>query len=144
VPLSQPPRNGSTVTPHDHVEILNGDDLIRRISEEQVVTVGGVRRISSIAFQPSGGANGGMSIDIKKSIEEAQLIATDFVTTPKWIGSVIFKAEAPRSLELQVGYDPQPDNIHHGEIWGAFSKAKSKSIQRASAWFVPIPEVAVA
>jgi hypothetical protein len=144
VPLSQPPRNGTVVVPHDHPEILNDDDLIRRISEEQVVTVGGVRRISSIAFQPSAGADGGMSIDIKKSIEEAQLIAVNFVTTPKWIGSVIFKANSPRSLGLLVGYDPQADNLHHGEVWGAFSKAKSKSIQRSSQWFVEIPEVAVA
>jgi hypothetical protein len=144
VPLSQPPRNGAGVVPHDHPEILNDDDVIRRISEEQLVTVRGVRRISSIAFQPSGGANGGMSIDIKKSIEEAQLVAVDFVTTPKWIGSVIFKVDSPRSLGLLVGYDPLPDNLHHGEVWGAFSKAKSKSIQQASQWFVAIPDVAVA
>src|SRR5437763_1829630 len=81
-------------------------------------------------------SNGGMSVDIKKSIEEAQLVAVDFVTTPKWIGSVIFKASSPRSLRLLVGYDPLADNLNHGEIWGAFSKAKSKSIQQASQWFV--------
>lgn len=144
VPLSQPPRNGSVVQPHDHPEISDDDDLIRRISEEQLVTVGGVRRISSLAFQASGGPNGGMSIDIKKSIEEAGMVAADFVTTPRWTGSVVFKATVPRSRGLLVGYDPLPDNPHHGEIWGQFPKATSKAIQRASQWFVEIPNVAVA
>jgi hypothetical protein len=117
VPLSQPPRNGLVVQPHDHPDILSADDLIRRISEEQVVTVGGVRRISSIAFQPSG-SDGGMSVDIKKSIEEAGTVVVHFVTTPRWIGSVVFKAGIPRAQGLLVGYDPLPDNPHHGEIWG--------------------------
>jgi hypothetical protein len=132
------------VLPHDHAEILNEDDLIRRVSEEQIVTVGGVRRISSIAFQPSGGPAGGMSIDIKRSIEEARIVVVDFVTTPRWIGSVMFAAAVPRGQNLQVGYDPLPDNSHHGEVWGTFSKAKSKAIQRASHWLVPIPQVNVA
>jgi hypothetical protein len=85
-----------------------------------------------------------MSIDIKKSIEEAGLDPKTFVITPRWIGSVIFNVDTPRSLGLQVGYDPIPENNHHGEVWGQFTKAKSKSIQRASQWFVAIPDVSTA
>lgn len=144
MPLSQPPRNGGNVIPHDHPDILNSDEIIRRISEEQLVTVGGVRRISSIAFQPSGGANGGMSIDVRASIEEAGLNAKQFVTTPKWIGSVVLYASVPRDQGLLVGYDPIPGNDHHGEVWGQFSKGKSKALQRACQWFVPIAGTATA
>jgi len=84
-----------------------------------------------------------MSIDIKKSIEAAGLDARVFVTTPKWIGSVVFKAGVPRASGLLVGYEPIPGNDHHGEVWGTFSKADSKNIQRASIWFVAIPDVDV-
>ncbi|RXH32020.1 hypothetical protein XH94_32500 [Bradyrhizobium zhanjiangense] len=140
--MSPPPHNGGVVVPHDHQEILDGDDIIRRISDEQCITTAeGTRRVSSIAFQASSGPNGGMSIDIKRSIEEAQLVAAEFVTTPKWIGSVTMKAAVPRSVGLMVGYDPLPDNVHHGEVWGKFDRKKSKHLQRNSQWFVPIPGV---
>jgi hypothetical protein len=141
VALSPPPRdpNDGEVIPHDHDEIANEDDIIRRISDQQIVNVGGVRRISSLAFQASSDSpRAGMSIDIKSSIEAAGLNAATFVTTPKWTGSVVFKAGAARALGFMVGYDPMPDNDHHGEVWGAFTKRTSKSLQRACQWFVPV------
>jgi hypothetical protein len=143
VPLSPPPRDGANnVVPHDHQEIANDDDLIRRISEEQtVVDDKGVRRVSSMAFNCSTGPDGGMSVDIKRSIEEVGDDAATFVTTPRWIGSVIFKVGVPRSLGFQVGYDPIPGNDHHGEVWGKSTKATKKRIQSAARWFVQIPDV---
>jgi hypothetical protein len=72
-----------------------------------------------------------MSIDIKPSIEAAGLDAATFVTTPKWTGSVVFKAGAARALGFMVGYDPITDNDHHGEVWGVFTKRTSKSLQRS-------------
>ena len=143
MPLSPPPHNGGVVVPHNHAEILDDDDIIRRISEEQCVTTAQGRRVSSIAFQPSSGANPGMSIDIKKSIEEAQLVVIDFVTTPKWIGSAVLKASTPRLKALMVGYDPIPENGHHGEVWGKFDRKISKHLQRNSQWLVRIPGVAL-
>jgi hypothetical protein len=143
--LSPPPHDGGVVVPHDHLEILNGDDIIRRISKEQCInTPQGGRRVSSIAFQPSSGPQGGMSIDIKKSIEEAGLAAADFVTTPRWVGSAVFKADLPRSLSLMVGYEPIPGNPPHGELWGQFDRKISKALQRGSQWFVQIQGVALA
>jgi hypothetical protein len=50
-----------------------------------------------------------MSIDIKSSIDAADLDAATFVTSPKWTGSVVFKAGAARGLGFMVGYDPMPD-----------------------------------
>jgi hypothetical protein len=144
VPLSPPPRDANgNVLPHDHAEILNQDDIIRRISDQQIVEVAGRRRISSIAFQPSDGENAGVSIDIPKSIIDAGLDPQTFVTTPRWIGSVIFKADVPRSYRLQVGYDPILGNDHHGELWGHVTKGTAKNIQRACQWFVQIPDVAI-
>ncbi|WP_416193923.1 hypothetical protein [Nitrobacter sp. TKz-YC01] len=143
MPLSPPPHKNGAVIPHDHPEITGNDDVVRRISLQQVVNKGGRRRISSLAFQPSSSEDGGMSIDIIKSIECAGLNAPQFVTTPKWIGSVIFKAGVPRENGLLVGYDPLPHNDHHGEVWGQFSKGISRAIQRASKWFVQITDVDV-
>jgi hypothetical protein len=59
-----------------------------------------------------------MSIDIKKSIEEAALDPRAFVTTPRWIGSVIFKTSVARQRGLLVGSDPIPGNDHHGGVGG--------------------------
>jgi hypothetical protein len=108
--LSQPQRDANgEVVPHDHPEIANEDDIIRRISEQQIVNVRGTRRVSSVVFQASSDSpNAGMSIDIKSSIEAAGLDPVAFVTTPRWTGSVIFKAGAARTLGLMVGYDPFP------------------------------------
>lgn len=145
MPLSPPPldHNG-VVEPHDHEEILNDDDIVRRISAHHlVVDSGGVRRISSMAFKPSTGPKGGMSIDIKKSIEMAGLNPVQFVTTPVWIGSVIFKAGVPRAHGLLVGFEPIAGNDHHGEVWGKFRSGTGKAIQRASQWFVAIPDTVI-
>lgn len=144
MPLSAPPLKDGRVEPHDHPDIQAADEIIRRISELQVVEVDGVKRVSSIAFQPSREVRGGLSIDIRKSMDCSGIDAVEFVTTPRWVGSVIFTAAAPRSMALFVGYEPIPDNVHHGEVWpGAesFSKKKSKELQRLARWFVPIPNV---
>lgn len=62
MPLKPPPRDAQgVVIPHDHDEIYSDDQIIRRISELQLVDdkkTGG-RRISSLAFNPSAGPNGG-------------------------------------------------------------------------------------
>jgi hypothetical protein len=67
LPLKPPPRDEvGVVIPHDHDEISSDDQIIRRISEQFLVKdekTGG-RRISSMAFNPSTGPNGGMSVDL--------------------------------------------------------------------------------
>ena len=146
MPLESPPRDASgNVIPHDHKDVGPSDGVIRRISETQLVTdKDGQRRISSKAFQASSGPNGGMSIDLERSIIEAGLDPKTYVTTPRWIGSVRFEAGALRAEGFKVGFDPIPENPHHGQVWGSFSRASKQRLQELSVWFVPIENVVTA
>jgi hypothetical protein len=143
VPLEPPPLDASgCVVPHDHAGVGPSDGVIRRISNNQVVTdKSGQKRISSKAFQGSSEANGGMSVDLECSILGAGLDPKRYVTTPRWIGSVRFEAGALRSEGFLVGFHPLPENPHHGEVWGDFSRAKKRLIQGHCVWFVPIQGV---
>jgi len=140
----QPPRDANgAVIPHDHPEILAEHTVIRRISEKQIVLDGkGQRRISSLAFNPSTGPNGGMSVDLEAFIIAQRRDPHAFVTTPVWMGSVCFTAGALRAERLQVGYDPLPDNDCHGEVWGLTGKrAQRRRLQSMAAWYVQIEGV---
>jgi hypothetical protein len=141
-----PPRDGADeVTPHDHAEILNHHLAIRRISDNHIVTDGaGQRRLSSMAFKPSSGTNGGMSVDIEPFIAAAGHAPREFVTTPEWMGSVFFVVGAVRAQALLVGYDPLPENDFHGEVWGAKTRGQWRQLQAIAAWYVEIPGTALA
>ena len=82
-----------------------------------------------------------MSIDLEKSIRDAGFDPRTYVTTPRWIGSVIFKAGDLRQEGFQVGFEPISDNPHHGEVWGTFSKPKQRILSRICQWFVEIENV---
>jgi hypothetical protein len=142
--LEPPPRDESSgnVIPHDHTGIGPSDGVIRRISENQIITdKNGQRRISSKAFQGSSETNSGMSVDLECSIVDAGLDPKVYVTTPRWIGSVRFEAGALRSEGFLVGFHPLPKNPHHGEVWGEFTRLKKRTLQRLCEWFVPIEGV---
>lgn len=141
-----PPRNGAgEVTPHDHAEILNHHLVIRRVSENHIVEDAvGQRRISSMAFKPSSGVNGGMSIDIEPFIAAAGHDPREFVTTPEWMGSVCLVVGVARAQALLIGYDPLADNDFHGEVWGAKTRGQWRQLQAIAAWYVEIPGVALA
>jgi hypothetical protein len=143
LPLEQPQRDeNGQVIPYDCDGIEGADGIIRRISDQFIVPDGkGGRRISSMAFKKSSGANAGMSIDIEKLIVEAGLSPREFVTAPKWMGSVRFTAQALRDEVLLVGFDPLEDNPYHGEVWGSFTSAKAKRLQRMAEWYVAIDGV---
>lgn len=143
MPLEPPPRDrAGKVVPHDHTGVGPSDGVIRRISENQLVTdKNGQRRISSKAFQASSGPNAGMSVDLECSIIGAGLDVATYVTTPRWIGSVRFEAGALRQEGYQVGFDPIPENPHHGEVWGDFGRSRRRRLQQLCVWFVPIPGV---
>jgi hypothetical protein len=143
-----PPRNEDDETiPHDHVEVVIGATLIRRISEAQTIVVDGRKRISTIAYKGSTDPGGSMSVDILPFILEDGYDPREWVTSPRWIGSVQFNCGFLRELNLLVGYDPIPPpatlpvNPYHGAVWGNFTKAVQKQIQHAATWFVEIPEV---
>ena len=147
MPLSEPPRDANgVVVPHDHLGIADADRIIRRISDEHIVPdpkAPSGKRISTLAFQSSKEGNLGMSVDLEASIIEAGLDVRSFVTTPKFMGSVWFHAAYLRSETFQVGYDPLPDNPHHGEVWGNFTRGRKKSLLASAQWFVPIHGVSL-
>jgi hypothetical protein len=134
------------VIPHDHPEILADDLVIRRVSDSWAVNdpkVPGGKRLSSMAFEKSRGVNGGMSIDLKRQIEEAGKDAKSWVTTPRWTGSVTLRVGDLRAEGFQVGFDPLEDNPYHGEVWGQFSKGKKKRLMNMCGWFVPLEGIAL-
>jgi hypothetical protein len=144
IEMQHPPRDeNNQVIPHDDPQIPDHSGIIRRISEQQLTDpdANGKRRISSKAFKPSNGDNGGMSVDLQMFIESAGLDAQKYVTTPRWIGSVSFIAGALRGKDFKVGYDPLPENVYHGEVWGAFSRSQIRYLQDNAIWFVPIRNV---
>ena len=144
--LKPPPRDeNGNVIPHDHEDIHAQDGIIRRIPEQHIVIdekIGG-KRISSMAFRCSSGANGGMSVDLQQQIEEAGIDAREFVTSPQWMGSVRFFAGQLRTEGLLVGYDPIETNPYHGEVWGNFSRRMQIRLQQLCEWFVPIEGVTI-
>jgi hypothetical protein len=139
-----------SVQPHDHDEILNNHEIIRRVSERQIVTDSSGKKInSSIIFKASEGKNSGMSVDLRQLIETAGINPKSYVTTPRWTGSLLFKVADLRGLGFKVGYDPieKPEpNPYHGEVWGTFSKGESgtrKKLQNLAVWFVEIENVSI-
>ena len=149
--IELPPRDETgRVIPHDHSEINNNDEVIRRISEKQIILdKNGNCRISSMAYKDAA-KKSGMSVDLKQLIEQDGLDPREYVTTPRWIGSVVFKVADLRGREFMVGYDPitppSPDpNPYHGEVWSAFSENQAvRRLRGIAEWFVPIPDVNLA
>ena len=150
--MPQPPPRSQTgeVLPHDHDEILPDHGIIRRVSEKQVVKrADGRRTLSTLAFKPStSGEYPGLSVDIEDWIREANKEPKEFVTTPRWVGSVRFTAGALRHEECRVGWDPLekegslPANPFHGEVWD-IDREKQTRLQEIAAWYVPIAGVDV-
>jgi hypothetical protein len=105
--------------------------------------------LSSLAFKPStSGANPGLSVDIEDWIRAANKDPKEFVTTPRWVGSVRFTAGALRQENCQVGWDPiekdgsMPGNPFHAEVWGV-DRAKQTRLQEIAVWYVPVAGVDV-
>ena len=88
-----------------------------------------------------------MSVDLQTQIEEAGLNCRQFLvdTKPQCVGAIRFEAGALREANLQVGFDPQPLNPYHGEVWGNFSRdMKRRILPDLARWFVKIEGVALA
>ena len=131
-----------TVQPYDDPTIPDGDHVIRRISYEEHVIYDvriGAQRVSSKAFRESSVGSCGMSIDIKRDIEDAGHDPGIFVMSERFSGAVEFRAEVPRSAGLVVGREPMLDNPHHGEVWRPgenrrFTKRQQRIMHRHASW----------
>ena len=108
MPLDSPPRDAAgAVVPHDHAGIAATDGVIRRISNLQIVIDKntGARRLSSYAFKPSSGSNGGMSVDLQREIEQEWTVAVgerQLATTRTALEGVLGAARADgRTVSLR-------------------------------------------
>ena len=97
-----------------------------------------------MAFKPSSGTNGGMSVNIENFIIAKDRDPRQFVTTPTWMGSVWFNVGLLRNEALLVGYSPVPENDCHGEVWGAKTRAQWCRLQQLASWYVEIDGVKIA
>ncbi|WP_300395131.1 hypothetical protein [Henriciella sp.] len=137
--------------PYDENEIEADDIIIRRIDPNEHIVPDdntGGERISSKAFSASSGDEGGMSVDVEKLIVADGVEPMDFVTTPRFTGSVYFIAESIRERELMIGYEPIEGNPYHGEVWrspngGRFTRAQKKALRETAEWYVELPGVAL-
>ena len=143
--LDEPPRNeDGEVTPHDHDGILGEDRIIRRVAREWVVEKRGKKCLSSIAYSPSSGPAGGMSVDVYELIASDGLDPVEYIKDPKHIGAVIIPVSGVRGLGFNVGYHPMDGKKYHSEVWGGFSRGNKRKMSEMAEWFVEIPGVASA
>jgi hypothetical protein len=82
-----------------------------------------------------------MSVDLETLINAAGLDARRYVATPEWVGAVRWTASQLRESNLQVGYDPLPENPFHGGVWGTFSRGTQNRLRDICETFVPISEI---
>ncbi len=141
--INSPPRDESgEVLPHNHDEILESHILLRRVPSNWVVDdPRSGKRISTMAFQPSSGKNGGLSVDIEFLILSSGVEPRSLLNSSGHLGVLSFQVGDVRQLGFSVGYDPLPDNPFHGEVWGNFSRPNKKKLLQLSSWYVPIDGV---
>ncbi len=146
------------VEPYDEPEIEEDDTLIRRIDPRYHLSWDHDRdceRISSKAFQASTKLKSGMSIDVEKLITNDDIDPKEWVTSPRFRGSVCFVAKVVRDMGLRVGYEPVEadgtveENPYHGEVWGPKEKpykitqSQQKTIHSTVEWYVELDGVAI-
>lgn len=146
------------VEPYDEQEIENDDVIIRRIDPQQHVVWDHDReckRVSTKAFQASTKLNSGMSVDVEELVQRDGIDPREWVTSPRFRGSVFFLTEVVRNLGLRVGYEPIEEdgtveaNPYHGEVWGPeekpykFTQSQQKKIHAAVEWYVELDGVAI-
>jgi hypothetical protein len=114
-----PPRDAQgNVIPHDHQEILSEHNVIRHIVPPQDLhrdQTTGITRVASGAYSES--SEGGMSVDIEDWMTVDGVPPLHYVTDDSQ-GAVRLNVGALRGEGLKIGWDPLPENEHHGAVWG--------------------------
>jgi hypothetical protein len=115
------------ILPHDHPEILSEHHVIRHTTPQDLHTdlQTGLGRISSGAYSESSDINGGMSVDIEDWMIAAGLPPLHYVSDATH-GAVRLNVGELRAKGFQVGWDPLPENPHHGAVWGIGNGSKRR------------------
>jgi hypothetical protein len=125
---SAPPRDADgNILPHDHADILAGHHVIRHVMPNDLHTEQstGVRRVASGAYSESSDAHGGMSVDIEEWVVADGLASLHYVDDETH-GAVRINVGTLRATGFQVGWDPLPENPHHGAVWGIGNGSRRK------------------
>jgi hypothetical protein len=89
-----------------------------------------------------------MSVDLERQIEEAGFDPRQYVTNPRFTGSIRFEAGSLRDNGFQVGFNPITEgsdpNPYHGEVWFQHSKATERTLRGLCIWFVELEGVSIA
>ena len=120
-------------TDKELAEVLNSDDLLRRIIFRNPSYVSPDNTLSSFAFKLRSTENG-LSVDIARLTTYEKSIVDKLNYR---LYSV--KAEYVRSIGLNCIHDPLPDNNAHALIVGEIKNSVSKKLSRA-AIRIPFPD----
>lgn len=129
--------------PFDDQNILDDDNLIRRINLDQHTTTDqdtGRKRISTKAFSNSSlERGGGMSVDVENQIIALGLEPKKYVTDPPFLASVYMKAKLVRDNGLIVGSTPTKENPCHADVWSPgpskFTRGQQKKLLSGCDWY---------
>jgi hypothetical protein len=124
--MQQPQRDAFGVVPHDHLEILVEDRLVRYLVVGANVHPDGKGswRISSGAFSrstPRNDPRSYASVDLEKLLLVDGQSPSYRLPSPKH-GAAVIKVGQVRQLNLLVGWIPLTENIAHCGIWGELQK----------------------
>ena len=134
------------------LERLVGEDLVvRRISRisarESIVPSknGGVRLSSAIFTASSSEVDPyeGLSVDLDVVATEERIDLRARFQADDCLGAVSVRTVIVRNEQLQVGYDPEPQNICHGQIWGNPQNKKRRRLLKSCDWYVQIEGVSL-
>ena len=104
--------------PFDDPNILSNDTIVRGISENHlIIDQEGRKVLSSMAFSQTSEENGGMSVIIESLVLQDGISPITFIMKDgEFLGAVSLNVGDIRSLDLQVGHTPLPNNPFHGEV----------------------------
>jgi len=152
LPLTLPQRDENGLAlPHDHPDILDDKLVVRRVSRiaaQQSIVPGrnGCNRLSSAIFTASSRESDpyeGISVDLDMVAEQEGIDLRSKIVADDFLGAVCLKTANVRNEQLRVGYDPEPTNVCHGQIWGNPANKKRKRLLRSCDWYVEIRGVSL-
>lgn len=116
------------------VEVLDDDDLLRRVPFADPSYVRDDLTLSSFAFKPKRNDANGLSVDLSKLTTYEKSI---FDRSRFRLYSI--KAGSVRQIDLNCKHDPKEDNLAHTLIVGKISNSTAKKLSQR-ALRVPYPD----